>query len=86
MVARRAGRDGWLQHLPDIVGECARRWGLRVGEPFHLAHVSYVAPVELQNWTAGVLKINFPEPESEHEADALAHWAGGGRRAAPGAR
>ena len=30
----------WLQHLPDIVGECAQQWALRVGEPFHLAHVS----------------------------------------------
>ena len=25
-----------------------------------------------------MLKINFPEPESEHEADALAHWDGVG--------
>jgi streptomycin 6-kinase len=25
-----------------------------------------------------VLKINFPDPESEHEADALAHWNGEG--------
>ena len=27
---------------------------------------------------AAVLKVNFPEPESEHEADALAHWDGRG--------
>ncbi len=68
----------WLQHLPDIVGECARLWSLEVGEPFHNAHVSYVAPVELRDGTSAVLKINFPEPESEHEADALAHWDGDG--------
>ena len=25
-----------------------------------------------------MLKVNFPDAESEHEADALAHWNGGG--------
>jgi streptomycin 6-kinase len=68
----------WLQHLPDIVGECTHLWSLELGEPFHLAHVSYVAPVELSDGTSAVLKINFPEEESEHEADALAHWDGEG--------
>jgi streptomycin 6-kinase len=68
----------WLQHLPDIVGECAARWSLRLGEPFHLAHVSYVAPVELHDHTPAVLKVNFPEPEGEHEPDALGHWDGRG--------
>jgi streptomycin 6-kinase len=68
----------WLQHLPDIVAECAARWSLRLGEPFHNAHVSYVAPVELHDRTPAVLKINFPEPEGEHEPDALRHWGGEG--------
>ena len=68
----------WLQHLPDILGECAHLWSLELGEPFDLAHVSYVAPVELRDNTSGVLKINFPEDESEHEADALVHWDGEG--------
>ena len=49
------------QHLPDIVGECAQRGRFELGEPFHLAHVSYVAPVELSDSTSAVLKINFPE-------------------------
>jgi streptomycin 6-kinase len=35
--------------------------------------VAYCAPAG-----DAVLKLNFPEPESEHEADALAHWAGDG--------
>jgi streptomycin 6-kinase len=68
----------WLQHLPDIVGECAARWSLRLGEPFHNAHISYVAPVELHDRTPAVLKINFPELEGEHEPDALGHWDGEG--------
>ena len=68
----------WIQHLPDIVGECAHLWSLRIDEPFHNAHVSYVAPVERSDGTSAVLKINFPEPEGEHESDALAHWDGEG--------
>jgi streptomycin 6-kinase len=70
--------SAWLQHLPDIVAECAARWSLRLGEPFHLAHVSYVAPVELHDRTPAVLKVNFPEPEGEHEPDSLGYWDGRG--------
>jgi streptomycin 6-kinase len=68
----------WLEHLPDIVGECAARWSLRLGEPFHNARISYVAQVELHDGTPAVLKINFPEPEGEREPDALGHWDGEG--------
>jgi streptomycin 6-kinase len=74
----KPGGAEWLSCLPDIVGECAARWSLRVGEPFHNAHVSYVAPVETTDGTPAVLKINFPEPEGEHEPDALEHWEGEG--------
>jgi streptomycin 6-kinase len=37
-----------------------------------------VAPVTRRDGTPAVLKVNFPEPESEHEAAALAHWDGAG--------
>jgi streptomycin 6-kinase len=63
--------------LPVLVAECARSWSLRVGEPYS-GHVSWVAPVELPEGVPAVLKLNFPEPESEREADALACWAGEG--------
>jgi streptomycin 6-kinase len=72
------GGAAWLERLPRLVGECAELWSLRLGDPFHCAHVSYVAPALLPAGTPVVLKINFPEPESEHEADALAHWNGEG--------
>jgi len=68
----------WLERLPRLVSECADTWSLRVGEPFAGSHVSWVAPVELPDGAAAVLKINFPEPESECEPDALAVWAGEG--------
>ena len=58
--------------------ECCARWDLVLGAPFEPATISYVAPVTRADGTLAVLKVNFPEPESEHEAAALAHWDGGG--------
>jgi streptomycin 6-kinase len=68
----------WLDRLPALVAECAEAWSLRVGEPFSDGHISWVAPVELPAGGSAVLKLNFPEPESEREAAALACWAGEG--------
>ncbi|HXV56531.1 MAG TPA: aminoglycoside phosphotransferase family protein [Gaiellaceae bacterium] len=79
-VARWRGEPGgveWLDRLPALVAECAERWSLEVGEPFQDSSVSWVAPVRRHGGPA-VLKLNFPEPESEHEAGALAHWGGEG--------
>jgi streptomycin 6-kinase len=72
------GGAEWLARLPALVDECAEIWSLRVGRPFSGSHVSWVAPVVLPDGTPAVLKVNFPERESEHEADALAHWHGVG--------
>jgi streptomycin 6-kinase len=70
------GGAKWLDRLPGLIAECAEQWRLGVGEPFHDAHISWVAPADLPDGTRGVLKINFPERESEREPDALAHWGG----------
>jgi streptomycin 6-kinase len=75
--AHPGGAD-WLERLPALAGECAEQWSLRLGEPFPGSHVSLVVPARLPDSTGGVLKINFPEPESEHEADALEYWNGEG--------
>ncbi len=68
----------WLARLPRLVEECAERWSLELGAPFEAAYVSFVTRVELADGTKAVLKINFPESETEREADALAHWDGDG--------
>jgi streptomycin 6-kinase len=68
----------WLEQLPGLVAECAELWSLRVGEPFAGGNVAWVAPAELPDGTRAVLKVNFPERESEREGDALAFWDGGG--------
>jgi streptomycin 6-kinase len=54
--------------------EVAREWGLELGEPFALSHVSYVAPAG-----QAVLKVPWPgDDESLHEGDALELWNGDG--------
>jgi streptomycin 6-kinase len=60
------------------VAEVAEEWSLELEAPFEPAHVSLVVPSRLAGGGDAVLKVNFPEPESEHEADALASWDGNG--------
>jgi streptomycin 6-kinase len=71
-----AGR-AWLASLPALVAACEERWGLRLEAPFPPGWVSLALP-----GTRGrddvVLKLQFPERESEHEAAALALWQGEG--------
>jgi streptomycin 6-kinase len=71
------GGAAWLERLPRLVAECAELWSLRLGAPFE-AHISYVTRAELPDGRRAVLKVNFPEPESEREPDALLHWNGEG--------
>lgn len=74
----RPGGAAWLSELPDLVAGCVSDWGLTLAAPFEPAAISWVAPAELPDGRGAVLKVNFPEPESEHEADALECWAGAG--------
>jgi streptomycin 6-kinase len=74
----RPGGADWLDRLPEIVRACAARWSLEVGSPFEPATISYVAPVRLPDGADAVLKVNFPEPESEREPEALRLWDGRG--------
>jgi streptomycin 6-kinase len=74
----RPGGAAWLESLPELAAECAEQWSLRLGDPFGQGHVSMTMPVRLADGTQAVLKLNFPELESAHEADALAHWRGDG--------
>jgi streptomycin 6-kinase len=60
------------------VAELVEEWSLALEPPFEPAHISLVVPVRREDGSAAVLKINFPEPESEREAAALAFWDGAG--------
>ena len=73
-----AAGAAWLERLPEIVAACCSAWRLELGEPFEPATISYVASAARDDGSPAVLKVNFPEPESQHEAGALAHWDGCG--------
>jgi streptomycin 6-kinase len=64
--------------LPAIVDACAEAWDLRVAAPYNGGKVGLALRVERADGTPAVLKVNFPSPDSEHEATALAHWRGNG--------
>ena len=51
-----------------------------VGDPYPDAFVSVVVPVVDGDGRHAVLKVQCPHRESEHEAAALARWAGTARR------
>jgi streptomycin 6-kinase len=72
----RAGR-AWLASLPGLVAACEERWGLRLEAPYPPGWVSLVLP-GARGGEHVVLKLQFPERESEHEAAALAAWNGEG--------
>jgi streptomycin 6-kinase len=72
-----AGRV-WLDAVPRLVRECAAAWDLRLGDPWPDAHVSVVFPATLADGSGAVLKVQFPDRESEHEASALTRWDGDG--------
>jgi streptomycin 6-kinase len=72
------GGTEWLDALPRLAAECAERWSLELGEPFAQGNVSLTLPATRADGTPAVLKINFPEQETAHEADGLMHWDGAG--------
>ncbi|KAB1145440.1 aminoglycoside phosphotransferase, partial [Micromonospora sp. AMSO12t] len=71
------GRE-WLAALPDRLAACTARWSLRLGPPFPYAFASLALPAELPDGTPAVLKLQYPDPDSVHEATALERWAGVG--------
>ncbi|MFI6822069.1 aminoglycoside phosphotransferase family protein [Micromonospora sp. NPDC050187] len=72
-----AGRD-WLAALPERLAACVDRWSLRLGPAYPEAFVSLALAADLPDGTPAVLKLQYPGWESEHEAAALAAWAGDG--------
>lgn len=84
-LAEAASRDTsperreWVAALPVTVAELARRWTLRVGEPFQPGgQCSWTAPAVDRHGHERVLKVGWWHTEAMHEADALRLWAGDG--------
>lgn len=72
-------RREWIARLPGTVAELARRWSLRLGEPYQPGgECSWVAPVCNPAGQERVLKVGWRHDESAHEADGLRVWGGRG--------
>jgi streptomycin 6-kinase len=69
---------GWRATAPALVAECAEQWGLRLGDPYVPGVVGHVVRADLPDGTPAVLKVFWPHPEAEQEADALERWDGDG--------
>lgn len=70
--------EAWIDRLPQTLAACVARWRLELGEPFPDSYVSLVLPARRIDGSTAVLKIQFPDRESDTEADALQLWDGNG--------
>jgi len=69
----------WLNRLPALTDELARRWSLRVGGPFPNLSYNWVVPALREDGAPAVLKLSFPgDEEFGTEAAALAAFGGRG--------
>ena len=77
-AGRGAEWAGFVYRLPRLVRDLLDEWELRVdGEPMH-GYCAIVLPVRTTSGRPAVLKVGFPDDESEHEHLALQHWHGRG--------
>lgn len=76
---RKEAGLAWLNRLPALTEELARRWSLEVGGPFPNLSYNWVAPALREDGVPAVLKLSFPEDkEFRTEAAALAAFGGRG--------
>ena len=68
----------WLERVPDLVADCVEEWELVLGEPYEPGAAGHALRAELPDGRPAVLKLIYPDRETEHEADALALWDGEG--------
>lgn len=68
----------WLDRLPAVVRDLLGEWELTPDGGATHGHASLVVPVRTADGEPVVLKVGFPDWESEHEALALQHWHGRG--------
>ena len=78
MASRGEDWSSWVAGLPDTFRGVLEEWQLTPdGRPTH-GYCSLVAPVRTAAGRPAVLKVGFPDLESEHEPLALQHWHGNG--------
>ncbi|MGY4708164.1 aminoglycoside phosphotransferase family protein [Mycolicibacterium sp. CBM1] len=78
MAQRGTDWTDWVDSLPRLSGELLAQWELRPDGTATHGHCSLVLPVRTATGTAAMLKLSFPDDESEHEHLALRRWGGDG--------
>ena len=68
----------WREAAPGIAEDVSEDWGLTLGEPYVPGFCGHVVRAETEDGTPAVLKVYFPDRETEHEPDALEAWNGDG--------
>jgi streptomycin 6-kinase len=78
MTSRGPDWAAWVDRLPALVRGLYDEWQLRPDGWMMHGYCALVVPVVTARGARAVLKVSFPEPESEHEHLALSHWGGRG--------
>jgi streptomycin 6-kinase len=68
----------WLDRLPAVVRDLLDEWEVTADGEATYGYASLVLPVLAADGAQAVLKVGFPDWESEHEALALQRWHGDG--------
>jgi streptomycin 6-kinase len=64
--------------MEDVLLEVADRWSLTLGDPYAQGVAGFTTRAWHADGTPVVLKLVYPDRETEHEADALRVWGGDG--------
>ena len=78
MASRGPDWAAWVDGLPALVRALYDEWELRPDGWMMHGYCGLVAPVVTPRGGRAMLKVSYPEVESEHEHLALSHWAGRG--------
>ncbi|MGV0742970.1 aminoglycoside phosphotransferase family protein [Mycolicibacterium sp. XJ870] len=78
MATRGPLWQAWVDALPRLVRDQLDEWQLTPDGDAMSGYCSIVVPARTRDGVSAVLKIGFPDDESEHEHLVLRRWAGNG--------
>jgi streptomycin 6-kinase len=78
MAGRGPDWAAWVDRLPGTIGELLEEWRLAVDGWLMHGYCSVVVPVRTADGGPAVMKVGFPDEETEHEALGLDTWSGDG--------
>jgi len=78
MANRGPDWQAWVDRLPVVLDDLVQQWRLSLDGNATHGYCSLVVPVRTPESVAAMLKVGFPDEESEHEHIALRRWSGRG--------